>query len=102
MKDLNGHPRRVNINMRGLQITLELPGINLHRSLSTAKSLTGDHVDINPTYVMLVVEVTNIFGIVHRRLIRYPLDLRCIQVLVKLTRIRVRGKLSLQSKEEAK
>ncbi|KAK8670131.1 hypothetical protein V6N13_104892 [Hibiscus sabdariffa] len=51
---------------------------------------------------MLVVEVTTIFGIVHRMLIKNPLDPLFIRVPLRLTRTRARSKLNLWFREEAR
>ncbi|KAK9033559.1 hypothetical protein V6N11_049746 [Hibiscus sabdariffa] len=66
------------------------------------KKAHWDHVDINPTSVMLVVEVTTISEIVRKWLIKHPLDLLFTRMSLLLAIVKVQNKLSLQFKEEAR
>ncbi|KAK9043210.1 hypothetical protein V6N11_071557 [Hibiscus sabdariffa] len=73
-----------------------------HHFASTVRSLTGDNVDYNPIFAMVVVEVVTMSGTIHKMLTKHPHDLMYLQVLVQLARTKVRGKLILQFKEEVK
>ncbi|KAK8616629.1 hypothetical protein V6N13_116599 [Hibiscus sabdariffa] len=80
MNQFTPKPQSVNKSSFPMMSVIARESRGRYHIVSTTRSLTGDNVDNNLTSAMAVVEVTTMFGIVHRMLTKHLPDLLYIRI----------------------